>query len=59
MSYFRKMNKKKNRLEIARKIISSVKTEMKKPRLAESVRNGGRDLAVPIAKGSADRSKKA
>jgi hypothetical protein len=42
------MNKKKNRIEIARKIISSVKREMQKPRLTESVRNGGREQAVPV-----------
>jgi hypothetical protein len=42
------MNKKKNRIEIDRKIISSVKTEMQKPRLAESVRNGGRNQLGPV-----------
>jgi hypothetical protein len=41
-------NKKRNRIEIARKIISSVKREMEKPRLTESVRNGGRDQAAPV-----------
>ena len=40
------MMKKKNRIEIARKIISSVKREMQKPRLAESVRIDRRDQAA-------------
>jgi hypothetical protein len=43
-----KMDKKKNRLEIASRIISSVKREMQRPRLTESVRNGGRDQAAPV-----------
>jgi hypothetical protein len=38
--------KKRNRMEIAKKIISSVKREMEKPRLTESVRNHARDWAV-------------
>jgi hypothetical protein len=33
------MMKKKSRIEIAREIVSSVKREMDKPRLTESVRN--------------------
>lgn len=37
------MMKKKNRIEIEKKIISSVKREMQKPRLAESVRSDKRD----------------
>jgi hypothetical protein len=41
------MMKKKNRIEIAKKIISYVKREMQKPRLTESVRNQ-RDHAVPV-----------
>jgi hypothetical protein len=41
------MMKKKNRIEIAKKIISYVKREMQKPRLTESVRNE-RDQAVPV-----------
>jgi hypothetical protein len=41
------MMKKKNRIEIAKKIISSVKREMQKPRLTESVRNE-RDQAAPV-----------
>jgi hypothetical protein len=32
--------KKKSRIEIAREIISSLKKEMQRPRLTESVRNG-------------------
>jgi hypothetical protein len=42
------MMKKKNRIEIAKKIISSVKREMQKPRLTESVRNDGRDQAAAV-----------
>lgn len=42
------MTKKKNRMEIEKKIISSVKREMEKPRLTESVRNNGRDYAAPV-----------
>src|SRR5271155_1089665 len=41
------MMKKKDRLEIARRIISEVNREMQKPRLTESVRNGGKDRATP------------
>jgi hypothetical protein len=44
--------KKKNRIEIAKNIISNVKKEMQKPRLAESVRNE-RDQAAPVVKGGA------
>jgi hypothetical protein len=42
------MMKKENRIEIEKKIISSVKREMQKPRLTESVRNDGRDQGAPI-----------
>ena len=42
------MKKKKAQIEIGKRIISSVKKEMQKPRLAESVRNDGRDQAAPI-----------
>jgi len=38
--------KKKSRIEIAREIISSVKREMDKPRLTESVRKGFRAQAA-------------
>jgi hypothetical protein len=41
------MTNKKNRIELAKKIISSVKREMQKPRLTESVRNE-RDEAAPV-----------
>ena len=41
--------KKRNRLEIARKIIANVKREMQKPRLTESVRNDGRGRTVRLA----------
>jgi hypothetical protein len=53
------MLKKKTRIEIAKKIISSVKEEMKKPRLTESVRNDGRDQAVPVVADPRARSEKA
>ncbi|HVC48385.1 MAG TPA: hypothetical protein VND90_14175 [Terracidiphilus sp.] len=39
--------KKKSRIEIDRKIVSRVKREMDKPRLAESVRNGFKAQAAP------------
>ena len=45
------MTKKKNRMELAKKIISSVKREMQKPRLAESVRSDKRDQAAPVSDG--------
>ena len=51
---FMKM-KKKNRLEIARKIISDVNREMQKSRLTESVRNG-RNQAAPVVKDPPARS---
>jgi hypothetical protein len=51
------MTKKKNRMEIARKIISSVKKEMQKPRLTESVRNDGRNQAAAVVKEPLARSK--
>jgi len=41
--------KKKSRIEIAREIISSVKKEMDKPRLTESVRKGFGAGAAPSA----------
>jgi len=50
------MMKKKDRLEIARRIISEVNREMQKPRLTESVRNGGRDWAKPVVKEPSARS---
>jgi hypothetical protein len=42
------MMKKKTRIEIEKKIISSVKREMERPRLTESVRNDGRDQAAVV-----------
>jgi hypothetical protein len=42
--------KKKSRIEIAREIIASLKKEMNKPRLTESVRNGEGDLSTPAVK---------
>jgi hypothetical protein len=46
----KKKKNSKNRLEIARKIISDVNKEMQKPRLTESVRNDGRYQTAPVAK---------
>ena len=51
----------KSQLEKAREIISSVKREMEKPRLTESVRNGESGLAAladQMAWGGADRGRK-
>jgi hypothetical protein len=50
------MKKKKNRLEIARKIISDVTREMQKPRLTESVRNDERYQAALVVKEPSARS---
>jgi len=50
------MMKKKNRLDIARKIISDVNREMQKPRLTESVRNYGRSPASPVAASYAQKA---
>ena len=44
------MKKRKNPIRIPRTTIASVNKEMQKPRLTESVRNEGRDHAVPVAK---------
>ena len=52
------MTNKKNRIELAKKIISSVKREMQKPRLAESVRSDKRDQAAPVPDGPARSEKK-
>jgi hypothetical protein len=54
------MKKKKNRIETEKKIISSVKREMDRPRLTESVRNDGRGQAAPVfVAGPRARSEKA
>ena len=42
------MMKKKTQIEIEKRIISSVKREMERPRLTESVRNDGKDQAGPV-----------
>jgi hypothetical protein len=42
------MKKKKNHKPPTRTTISSVKMEMQKPRLTESVRNDRRDQVVPV-----------
>jgi hypothetical protein len=44
------MKKKRNNpRESARTTIASIKREMQKPRLTESVRNDGRDPVAPVA----------
>jgi hypothetical protein len=43
------MKKKNNSRESARTTIASIKREMQKPRLTESVRNDGGDQGVPVA----------
>jgi hypothetical protein len=50
------MKKKKNRLEIARTIISDVTREMQKPRLTESVRNDRRYQVALVVKEPSARS---
>jgi len=45
------MTNKKNRTEIAKRIISSVKREMQKPRLTESVRNERDEAAFVVEEG--------
>ena len=47
--YLGMMKKRKNLIENAKVTISSIKREMQKPRLTESVRNGRRDRAGPVA----------
>jgi hypothetical protein len=47
--YFGMMKKTKNPIKRARTTIASVNKEMQKPRLTESVRNGGRDHAAATA----------
>jgi hypothetical protein len=51
--------KKKSRLEMERTIVSRVKKEMDRPRLAESVRNDFRTLASPAIEKPAARSARA
>jgi|HubBroStandDraft_1064217.scaffolds.fasta_scaffold03938_8 hypothetical protein len=48
--------KKKSRVEIERRIVSSVKREMDRPRLTESVRKGFSARATPAAERPAARS---
>jgi hypothetical protein len=50
---------KESRLEIERRIVASVKKEMDKPRLTESVRRGFRDRAAPPKEKQAVRSPQA
>jgi hypothetical protein len=45
--------KKKSRIENERRIVASVKREMEKPRLTESVRNGFIAQAKPASEKSA------
>jgi hypothetical protein len=51
--------KKKSRIEIAREIVSSVKREMDKPRLTESVRKGFSSQAAPSGEKPNARSARA
>ena len=51
--------KKESRIEIEKEIVSRVKREMDKPRLAESVRNGFRTKAAPAVEKPAARSARA
>jgi hypothetical protein len=51
--------KKKNRIEMAREIIASVKREMQRPRLTESVRNGFSGLGTPPVERPAAHSSRA
>jgi hypothetical protein len=51
--------KKKNHIEIERKIVSRVKMEMEKPRLTESVRQGFSAQAASAAEKPAVRSARA
>jgi hypothetical protein len=46
------MKKKKGKTPVtpARTTVASVKKEMQKPRLTESVRNDGNHLDIPVAK---------
>ncbi len=53
---FRMTKNKKDRIEIARKIIASVKKEMQMPRLTESVRTDGERQAASIVEGRSSRS---
>jgi hypothetical protein len=50
--------KRQNLKDTARTTIASVKREMQKPRLTESVRNEGRDLADPLVEEPPVRSEK-
>jgi hypothetical protein len=51
------MKNKQQRVELARKIISSVKREMQKPRLTESVRRSREDHVESFVELSPARSK--
>jgi hypothetical protein len=51
------IKKKQDRIELARKIISSVKREMQRPRLAESVRRSYEDQIASFVEVPSARSK--
>jgi hypothetical protein len=54
------MNKtEKTSITPARTTVASIKKEMQKPRLTESVRNDGKRLAIPVAKQPTDRPARA
>jgi hypothetical protein len=53
------MRKKRQNLKNSvRTTIASVKREMQKPRLAESVRNDGKEQAAPVVEEAPTRSKR-
>jgi hypothetical protein len=54
--YFKMKKKKNNPVKAARTTIASVNREMQKPRLTESVRDGGKDRTVPVAEKPPARS---
>jgi hypothetical protein len=52
------MKKRQNLKNLGRTTIASVKREMQKPRLTESVRNDGKDQAAPVVEEPPTRSEK-
>jgi hypothetical protein len=56
--YLGMMKKKQNLKDTARTTIASVKREMEKPRLTESVRNDRKDQAAPVVEEPPTRSER-
>jgi hypothetical protein len=56
--YLGMMKKKQNLKNLVRTTIASVKREMQKPRLTESVRNDGKDQSVPVVEEPPTRSER-